>query len=355
MEITTSKDCWTKIKESKKPICMYGMGNGADKIIKVLDSIGVEIDDFFASDGFVRGHSFHGKTVISYSDVCSKYPDFLILLAFGSSLPDMLDRFYALSEKHELLAPDVPVSGGELFNNDFYYLHKKEIDAVYSLLEDDRSKAVFRDVIEFKLSGDIKHLSLESAGREDVFTSILSPESYRNAADLGAYNGDTARELLSYAKNIQKIFALEPDKRSFRKLSAFVEENNLPDIITPVFAAAGQTDGEACFSSEGNRNSSVSEKGKDTVTVRSVDSLAGDIPLDMIKFDIEGAEEEAILGARKQIKEYRPDLIVSLYHKSRDIFALPLLIKELCPEYKFYIRREKYVPAWDVELIATVR
>ena len=99
----------------------------------------------------------------------------------------------------------------------------------------------------------------------------------------------------------------------------------------------------------------MSEKGKDTVTVRSVDSLADEIPLDLIKFDVEGAEAEALAGAANQIRENRPDLIVSVYHRSQDIFSLPLLAKKLCPDYKLYLRREKYVPAWDVELIATVR
>lgn len=355
MNLLTSKDCWTRIKSAGKPICMYGMGNGADKIIKVLDSIGVTVDDFFASDGFVRGHSFHGKQVLSYSDVCDKYSDFIILLAFGSSLPDMLDRFYSLAGKHELIAPDVPVSGGELFNSEFFSEHKAEIEEVYSLLEDEKSKKVFKDVIEFKLSGDISFLSLQNAGREDVFTSILSPENYSITADLGAYNGDTVASLTKCAPNLKKVFALEPDKRSFRKLSAYVENNSLENLVTPIFAAAGAADGEACFSSEGNRNSSISDKGKDTVPVRSVDSLARGEVLDLIKFDVEGAEAEALLGAANQIRENRPDLIVSVYHRSQDIFSLPLLVKKLCPDYKLYLRREKYVPAWDVELIATVR
>ncbi len=334
---------------------MYGMGNGADKIIKVLDSIGVPVDDFFASDGFVRGHSFHGKQVLSYSEVCQKYSDFMILLAFGSSLDDVLEKFYSLADKHELIAPDVPVSGGELFDYEFFSQHQAEIDEVYSLLCDERSKKVFRDVIEFKLSGDIKFLTPENAGREDVLDGLLSPENYRVTADLGAYNGDTVRSLIACAPNLKRVFALEPDKRSYRKLSAYIENNSLTELVTPLFAAAGAADGEACFSSEGNRNSSISDKGKDTVSLRSVDSFAKGEVLDLIKFDVEGAETDALMGASEQIRENRPDLIVSVYHRSRDIFALPLLVKKLCPEYRLYLRREKYVPAWDVELIATVR
>ncbi|MBR5453726.1 MAG: FkbM family methyltransferase [Clostridia bacterium] len=355
MKLISGSDTWTYLKNAGKPLCMYGMGNGADKILKVLEEKGIEIADFFASDGFVRGHTFHSKKVLSYSDLKEKYPDFAVVLAFGSSLSDVLDNFYRIAGERELVAPDVPVCGGELFDGDFFARHESEIDRVYSLLADERSREVFREVIEFKYSGNISHLKSSNAGREDVLGGILSPESYRITADLGAYIGDTARELLLRASGIRRIYALEPDKRSYRKLSAFITDSALTDKVIPVFAAAGENDGEGLFSSEGNRNSGLSDSGKDTVSIRSVDSLARGEKLDMIKYDVEGAEREAILGSREQIAENRPDLIVSVYHRSEDIFSLPLLVHDLCPEYRLYMRREMYVPAWDVELIATVK
>ena len=77
------KDLWTYLSDSDKKIVMYGMGNGADKIIKVCEKYGIEIADFFASDGFVRGHSFHGKVVLSYSQAKEKYGKFIVLLSFA--------------------------------------------------------------------------------------------------------------------------------------------------------------------------------------------------------------------------------------------------------------------------------
>ena len=74
------KDIWTYLKETKKPIVMYGMGNGADKMLSVLSSMSVGVEDFFASDGFVRGHSFRGKRVMSYSEIKEKYKGECIVL-----------------------------------------------------------------------------------------------------------------------------------------------------------------------------------------------------------------------------------------------------------------------------------
>jgi hypothetical protein len=81
-------DIWTHLQKTDKPILIYGMGNGADKIIRNFERFGIEYKDVFASDGFVRGHTYRGKTVISYSDACQKYGnDFIIVLSFGSRRP----------------------------------------------------------------------------------------------------------------------------------------------------------------------------------------------------------------------------------------------------------------------------
>ena len=144
MNFEPKTDLWSYLSSTEKTVVMYGMGNGADKILSVCDAHGITISDFFASDGFVRGHSFHGKTVLSYSAVKEKYgsENIIILLSFGSSLPDVLDLFYKVDAECELYAPDVPVCGGGLFDLDFYRTHKDEIEKVYTLLADEESRSI---------------------------------------------------------------------------------------------------------------------------------------------------------------------------------------------------------------------
>ena len=62
--IDTTLDVWQYLAACQKPLVMYGMGNGADKILCALYEKGLEIADFFASDDFVRGQKFHDKTVL---------------------------------------------------------------------------------------------------------------------------------------------------------------------------------------------------------------------------------------------------------------------------------------------------
>ena len=354
-------DLWTHLQNSKKKIVMYGMGNGADKIIGICERYGIEICDFFASDGFVRGHSFHGKTVLSYSEVKEKYgaENIIVLLSFASSLPDVLANIYRIAEECELYAPDVPVSGDNLFNSEFFEKNKDNISAARGLLSDERSREVFDSVINYKMSGDVNFLRNSHSDIGEAYRDILHAEKFEKIADLGAYNGDTLREIKPYAKRLKLAIAFEPDRRSFKKLSEYAAGEDFK--INCLNLAAWSEKDTLIFDDGGSRNSNLLRAdslsvGKAARTVEvgadSLDDILCGESVDYIKFDVEGAEKEAIRGAEETIKKYAPALAVSVYHRSEDIFSLALLISSLCPEYKLYMRRREYVPAWDTLLFA---
>jgi len=347
-------DLWTYLSHTDKPIVMYGMGNGADKILSVLDKYNVSVADFFASDGFVRGHSFHGKVVLSFDEIIEKYKDPIILLSFGSNLPEVLNRIYRLSEQYEFYAPDVPVSGDNLFTSSFYTDNMSGVESARALLADDLSKHIYDEVIRYKLSGRVEHLRSSYVSCDDVFLKLLTPSEYKTYVDLGAYNGDTIRQLISYGADPDRIIAFEPDVRSFRKLKAYADNSGTPEIFELYNNAVWSENTCLSFNNEGNRNSGVSASGKQ-VQALALDKITNAANADYMKFDVEGSEQEALLGSAEIIRSKKPDLFVSLYHRSEDIFSLIHLVHSLCPEYKLFVRRFEYVPAWDLSLIATVR
>ena len=271
--MNVKQDLWAYLKQTNKPIVMYGMGNGADKIIERFDSLGIEVADFFASDGFVRGHSFHGKTVLSFSEIKEKYSDFIIILSFASSLDDVLDWFYTLDENYEMYAPDVPVTGDGTFNLDYYLANKDYFDKARNLLADDISKNVFDNVIKYKLTGKIFYLKEIETTSDEAWNNILSPDKYNICVDCGAYNGDTAKDMIFRCENVSKIYALEPDKRNFKKLSAFAETESK---ITPINAASWNEDTVLEFDSSGNRNAnffSLNSKKAVEIEAKTVDGI----------------------------------------------------------------------------------
>ena len=357
-QLLEQKNLWNHLKTTELPIVMYGMGNGADKIIDVLNALGIEVADFFASDGFVRGHSFHGKRVLSFSEVKEKYERFIILLAFGSSLPDVTERFYAIASDYELYAPDVPVCGGELFDAAFYSENREKFDEVRAILADERSKEVFDDLISYKLSGDIAYLRRADTEKDDALREILSG-GYTAYADLGAYNGDTVKETLAYFPTVKRITAFEPSAKTFAKLTAYTD--TLEGIEIRALPLCAWDKKETVILTDGaGRNTTIGGtsvgKTKNGAKVRSSECDALDNQNSyngeslLIKYDVEGAEDEAIHGSLRTILANDTEMIVSLYHKSRDLFSLPLLIHEVLPNHKLYLRKHPYVPAWDINL-----
>ena len=92
IEFIKEENVWSILKKENKPIVVYGMGSGAEKIIATLNEFGLEVSDIFASDEFVRGHSFLGYKVLKYSEVCEKYSDFNVVLAFATHLDGVLEN-----------------------------------------------------------------------------------------------------------------------------------------------------------------------------------------------------------------------------------------------------------------------
>lgn len=355
-----ANDLWSYLQSTDKKIVMYGMGNGADKILSICESYGIEVSDFFASDGFVRGHLFHDKRVLSYSEACEKYgrDHMIVLLSFASSLPDVLANIYKIAEECELYAPEVPVCGENLFNYEFYKENEDKISQTELLLADMKSVEVFSDVINYKLSGNVRWLQSNHSDFSEVY-QLLGAEAFEKIADLGAYNGDTLREIAPFAPNLKEAVAFEPDRRNHKKLADYAESEERFKI-TPIKAAAWSHKDTLLFDGSGNRNSTLISKGIEVnrppktveVEAESLDNILGGERVDYIKFDVEGAEKEAILGSLETIEKHRPALMISLYHRSEDVFALPLMIHERFPDYRFYIRRREYIPAWDMVLIA---
>lgn len=74
------------------------------------------------------------------------------------------------------------------------------------------------------------------------------------------------------------------------------------------------------------------------VPVNTLDALLGDTEVTFIKMDIEGAELAALTGAKQIIFKYKPTLAISLYHKPEDLLEIPYYIKNLVPEYQFFLR-----------------
>ena len=119
---------WEYLKTAEKAIVLYGMGNGADKIIKVLEEKGIAFNGVFSSSGFKKNKLFHGLPLESYEELKCRLGEMIVLLCFGTHLPNVMEDIKKIAAKEELYAPDVPVVGGGLFDKAYFEEHKSDYD-----------------------------------------------------------------------------------------------------------------------------------------------------------------------------------------------------------------------------------
>jgi len=345
---------WDKLKNCHKPIFMYGTGNGGDKIISALSAHKIDLTGIFASDGFVRDRYFHNFKVRSYSDVVMEYgEDIVILLAFGTTLPDVTAFIEKLNDRHELIIPDVPLYGGDLFDGEYFKSHQAELISVRDMFADEESKMLFDDVVNFRLTGKLDYLRRTSENTV-IIREMFEHQAIANVLDGGAFKGDSTADFVS-ALSPEKIYAIEADAKTHAKLSDYARNETRCEII-PIHAALWDNDCELSYVSSGSRGSGRSGQNKRAqsivVPARTIDSICENFTVDLIKLDIEGAEREAIRGANSIILRDKPNMAVSLYHRTEDIITLPLSIKSLLPEHSLYLRRVPCIPMWDLTLYA---
>ncbi len=349
-------DIWNYLKCTDKPILMYGIGNGADKILDVFDIYGIKVSDIFSSDDFFKQKEFHGFNLKRYSDIVSEYEEGIIILAFAIFRDDMLNFIKNIPSKFEVLAPSVPVFGNDYFSLETLEKYENEINTVKELLADEMSVKVLEDSINYRLTGKISYLFNCQTDRDEVFSNIINFDSNETYIDLGAYRGDTIEEFLNQTNNnFEKILALEPDEKNYNKLSQYVSSlsNGLKENIIIENKASWSEQKVLSFPKSGGRNSSLLlEDIESVIFATDIDSLVNEYALNptYIKMDVEGAEAETLVGLKNTLVKFRPKLAVSAYHKTADLFTLPILINKLNPEYKIYLRHHPYIPDWETNI-----
>lgn len=354
--ILEKQSVWELLSTTTKPVVLYGMGNGADKIIDWCEENQVRVQGVFASDEFVRGQQFRGFKVERYADIKARLgAELLVVIAFASERPEVLSRFKELAAEQEVVAPHLPLfNEEETVSEAWLAKHARELTEVYERLADEQSRKVFANTLNYKLSGKIGYLFDCETQRQEDLRQLIRPDASEVYLDLGAYNGDTIQELGELTNwHWREVVAVEPDRRNCRKLRALAEELAQRGLSVEVHESGiWDVAGELSFSDSGGRQSTFIGASKRVVPVTTIDIVAAGRPISYIKMDVEGAEVQALAGGAETISKYAPKLFVAAYHYDVDLFRLPQLMWQLVPDYKIYLRKHPYVPAWELNFIA---
>lgn len=167
----------------------------------------------------------------------------------------------------------------------------------------------------------------------------IYPRSDEEAfVDAGCFDGQTSLGYGKMCKGRLRIYALEPDHSNHQECDRRLSQSGYSYELYECAAWSGES--TLRFSSvESERYASrVSQDGDRSVQADSIDNILKGRRATYIKYDVEGSELEALKGSMRTIREYRPRLAISVYHKPEDIIEIPALLEDLDLGYRYYLR-----------------
>lgn len=321
------------------PLVLYGAGWYAPYVREFLARSGLRVAGCFVDDGFTSAEG-----AVSFDEVRGKFGKFNIVIGFADS--KLARKKLALKDCGQVAGIYFfDVMGALLdYSLDRAYVerHKEELGIVHGLLCDELSRETYAAFLGAKLGGE--EGALYGVWRKDqYFPQDLVRLSDREVfVDGGAYTGDTLLSFIRKTKGeYERCYAFEPEPGNFAKLNSLAGKQRFRDVSVIGKGLWSKAEVLRFAASEGLSGSAISRTGNISVAVDTIDNVAPDATF--IKLDVEGAELEALKGAAGTIKRNRPRLAVCLYHKPGDLFEIPLFIKSLVPEYRFFLRQHQPV------------
>ena len=191
----------------------------------------------------------------------------------------------------------------------------------------------------------------------------------RAGIDFAPQPGETVLDCGACIGEVATVFAMHVGERGqvhmFDPMPAHAAFCNLQKELNPHLAGCMHVAPMAVGAVSNGLNGKNNGLKDETVKIRpdavpddsfpfvSIDDYVKErsLRVDVIKMDIEGGEGDALKGAQRTLREMKPRLMISVYHKHDDLWALRERIQAANPEYAFYFGHHTPVQ-WESILYA---
>ena len=224
---------------------------------------------------------------------------------------------------------------------DVIYENIDKINEVYNSLEDSKSKRIFLRIITRLCLPYQFHYYYEYEDFPQYYPEDFKFSEEEVYLDAGTCDGQNVFEFLEAVNGKYKyIYAFEADSNNYKLCKDKLKKiNNLELINGALYSEHGYLSFLSSTKTGKKGNAHVFPDGDEKIESFSGDDLK--FSPTYIKMDIEGSEKNALLGLQKTIKETSPKLAICIYHFQKDFWEVPLLIKQINPDYKLKIRNHE--------------
>ena len=356
-----------------RPIVLMGAGGLGRRTLSGLRANGVE-PLAFADNATVRhGTTIDGVSVLSPADAARRYGSraAFVVTIWGANSPHRFahSRDQLQSLGCDLVCPFPPLFWKYPLRLLPFYLQdlpsrvlqeRSDVLRAFDLWEDEASRAEYVAQVRLRLCADFDGLP-HPVKHPQYFPDDLFAWSDREwVVDGGAFDGDSVRMIASlYGDGFAHILAVEPDPANFDKLQATI--GTLPaaararvDARQLALALRPTTLHLVATGTAASAASAAPATGTIAVPAEPLDRLLAGAAPTFIKLDIEGAEIEALAGARGSIQQHAPVLAICVYHAQHHLWRIPLMLRAWRDDYAFFLRPHNE-EGWDLVCYAIPR
>ncbi|MGC9988606.1 MAG: FkbM family methyltransferase [Terriglobales bacterium] len=341
-------------------LVLFGAGNLGRKVLQCLRSIGVEPLAFADNSPSKWGSQVDGVPVLSPKDAAAQYGGsalFLIAIwSLGHYYRDSRTQLESMGCTHVDSTAFLRWKFADQLLPDFcqdlphkLYEQAADVRKAASLWADDASRQEYLNHVRWRALGDQNALGPPVKEESYFLESLYRIEDREVFVDCGAYTGDTAEQVIRRNPAFSRIVAIEADPENFDCLTKWIGTLDTPvaSRISALNVAVGAKRGKLRFQAGGGEGAKLAADGNVVVECIPIDELAPAAGSTFIKMDIEGAELDALAGARRSIQKNRPILSICVYHKQDDLWRIPLFIDTLVEDYRFFLRAHD-VDGWQL-------
>lgn len=382
-----------------KAVVIFGAGGLGREMHAALKHEGITVTAFCDNDMTKTGSHIEGTPVISFRDMAHLHRDSLIIIAVlrhrmaltkqltEAGIPEA--NIACKNSESDFLFMYSMIGSQVLFSNhevhchpesylDYLIRNQEKVEQTYKLLHDEKSKRLLITKLALMASNRNYELfcdfirNFSEPYRECNFSDyegtpedhyyfnndIIAPENGDIYVDIGAYDGDSIITFVDACQQrgvqYEHVFAFEPDASCYKKLLAVSAA--YPYVSCHAQGLWSESTMLRFASSENaihDQAAVISEQGDIEIEVVSLDDFLQGKKASLIKADPGGDVIPQVLrGAIDTIRKHHPKLALGAYHGIDSIFEIPLLVHDICPEYKIFLRHNTY-HLCDTDLIAT--
>jgi FkbM family methyltransferase len=329
---------------------VYGAGNTGALVLRLLRGRGIPIRCFIDRRGG-PGAELGGvpvyapgtepldpvarRNAVAFVGVFNRDADVAAIHALLESAG--YGRVVGFVELHDLLTGELPDMYW-LTSRNFYASRSDEIRAGAARWQDAESRALYESVLAYRLTGEVRFAPQPGPGPQYFPTDVPRRRGPLRFVDCGAYTGDSVRVAAAQSDPLEAVCAFEPDPANFAELAKRVPAEAATSRVQLWPCGVAAETRQMRFSATGGETGHLSESGGAVVQCVALDDVLPSFDATDVKMDIEGAEADALAGARRLIRRSRPRLAVCVYHRPDHLWSLAATIEEMDLDYELYLR-----------------